>query len=97
MRDGKQIYTILYLGKSIKTSVDKKKLEKICDEINTNGFEYFKKQEENKKKIATIVKHGFSDSGKQLWGIKYQKKIINVSVDKKKIEMICDEINSNIN
>ena len=46
--------------------------------------------------MARIVKHGFSDSGKQLWGIKYQKKIINVSVDKEKIEEICNEINSNI-
>ena len=74
LRNGKQIYTILYRGKSIKTSVDKKKLEKICDEINTKGFDYFKKKEENKNKMARIVKNGFNDSGKQLYGIKYQKK-----------------------
>ena len=46
--------------------------------------------------MARIVKHGFSDSGKQLYGIKYQKKIINISVDKEKLEKICNEINSNI-
>ncbi len=96
LRNGKQIYTILYRGKSIKTSVDKKKLEKICDEINTKGFDYFKQKEENKNKMARIVKNGFNDSGKQLYGIKYQKKIINISVDKEKLEKICNEINSNI-
>ena len=46
--------------------------------------------------MARIVKNGFNDSGKQLYGIKYQKKIINISVDKEKLEKICNEINSNI-
>lgn len=96
LRNGKDVYAILYKGKAIKKSVDKKMLEKMCDEINTKGFDYFNKKEETKKKMATIVKHGFSDSGKQLYGVKYQKKIINVSVDKKRIEQICNEINSNI-
>lgn len=96
LRNGKEVYAILYNGKAIKKSVDKKMLEEMCDEINTKGFDYFNKKEETKKKMATIVKHGFSDSGKQLYGVKYQKKIINVSVDKKRIEKICNEINSNI-
>ena len=55
------------------------------------------KIENDKKNKARIVKHGFGDSGKQLYAIKYQKKIINVSVDKKKLEKICNEINSKIN
>ena len=31
-----------------------------------------------------------------MYAVKYQKKIINVSVDKKKIEKICNDINSNV-
>ena len=96
-RNGKRQYNILYNGKSIKCSVNKDELEKLCEIINTKGIGEFYKIENDKKNKARIVKHGFGDSGKQLYAIKYQKKIINVSVDKKKLEKICNEINSKIN
>ena len=96
-RNGKRQYNILYKGKSIKCSVNKDELEKLCDIINTKGIDEFYKIENDKKSKARIVKHGFGDSGKQLYAIKYQKKIINISVDKKKLEKICNEINSKIN
>lgn len=96
-RNGKRQYNILYNGKSIKCSVNKDELEKLCEIINTKGIGEFYKIENDKKNKSRIVKHGFGDSGKQLYAIKYQKKIINVSVDKKKLEKICNEINSKIN
>lgn len=96
-RNGKRQYNILYNGKSIKCSVNNDELEKLCEIINTKGIGEFYRIENDKKNKARIVKHGFGDSGKQLYAIKYQKKIINVSVDKKKLEKICNEINSKIN
>lgn len=73
-RNGKRQYNILYNGKSIKCSVNKDELEKLCEIININGIEEFYKIENDKKNKARIVKHGFGDSGKQLYAIKYQKR-----------------------
>lgn len=92
--ESKGIYFIYYNGKTITQSVDKSKIETICDEINTKGIDYYYTQKDKKTNEATVVKNGFNRHGKQQYAIKHNGKIIKISVFKDKLEKICDEMNN---
>lgn len=97
IRGRKGRYYISYNGKTIKNSVNREKLEKICDEINSLGIDKYIEKENRLKNEAIIVKGGIVSSGKQNYSIKHKGKIIKSSVDKEKLEKICEGINKRVN
>ena len=56
---------VRYNGKTVKTSINKEKLEIICDDINTNGIEAFLEKKRQKKIKARLGKSGFRNGKRQ--------------------------------
>lgn len=70
----KALYDLMYKGTVIKRSIYKDKLEKICDEINLKGIDWFYNKEKTQKNQAYIVKEGKTKQGKQRYCIMKKRK-----------------------
>ena len=64
-RQGKQKYAVNYNGKTVKTSIHREKLEKVCDEINIYGIDAFLDKKHQKKSKARVTKYNLRD-GKEV-------------------------------
>ncbi len=86
---GKQIYSLEYDSKTLTTSIDKEKLEKLAEEIN-NGADPNILLE---KPLAVINKDG-TRRGEQYYAVVVDEERIKISRDLELLQKICDDINN---
>ena len=93
VRKGKQAYGLVQNGKMLKSSIDKKFLQEIADQMNQGkDFNDIISELNNYKDKATIVKDG-TRNGKQRYGLYYNGKVIKNSIYKEELQEIADQMN----
>lgn len=95
-RHGEPNFAIHYKSRCLTESINKEKLEKICNYLNFHKLSY----DDTKlfcnppKKHARIIKGGYQ-RGKQKYILRYNHKFLKGSINRSKLEPLCEYINKN--